>query len=189
MKLETIAERTICPQLLPEHAVILDVGARGLLFANELISRGHEVWTIDADDLEGLTHPNLAISDYDGYCYLKKSNDPQATMINERISESNHESVLVMTLKSFSRLVNIDFWDVIKLDVEGSEHDIIMSMEKPMATQLSVEFHLHTGIYGQRQVIEMEKKLESLGYTAVSHKKFRAHGCGENYWDSLFILE
>jgi hypothetical protein len=189
MKLETIAEHTLAMDILPERAQILDIGARGLLFANELISRGHEVWTIDADDLEGMTHPNLAISDYDGYCYLRRTNDPQATMINERIPEENHDSVLVMTLKSYSKMVNVDFWDAIKIDCEGAEYEIIMSMDAPMATQLSIEFHLHTGIYGQKEVHQMEKKLLSLGYFAVSHLKYPAHGCSANYWDSLWVYE
>ena len=79
-------------------------------------------------------------------------------------------------------------WDVIKMDVEGAEYEIIMAQEKAPTKQWSIEFHLHTGIYTQKEMIEMEKKLMLLGYTAIQHELKAEHGAGYNYWDSLFVL-
>ena len=74
------------------------------------------------------------------------------------------------------------------MDVEGAEYEIIMSQYEAPAKQWSIEFHLHTGIYTQKQMKEMETKLFDLGYEAAHHKLTEEHGAGYNYWSSLFIL-
>lgn len=94
-----------------------------------------------------------------------------------------------MTLESFSKMVGIEFWDLIKMDIEGSEFNVIMSMTRPMAKQLSIEFHLHTDAYAQIGMQLMERQLKNLGYESVSHKLTEQYGAGYNYWDSLFILK
>jgi hypothetical protein len=180
----TIHEHSLDTSLLPEGARILDIGCRGFLFANHFRVQGHTVWAVDIDDLERDDYWRCGISDYDGYCGVKKSSDPQATSIDRKA-----DGVKCYTLKAFSEMVSIPFWDLIKIDVEGSEYEIIMSLEKAPATQLSIEFHLHTGSYGHYEVTLMEDKLKSLGYIPIKHEMTSEHGAGINFWDSLFILK
>jgi len=78
---------------------------------------------------------------------------------------------------------------VIKIDIEGSEYEVIMSLEKAPAKQLSIEFHLHTGVYGHYEMTMMEDKLKALGYYPAQHERTSEHGAGFNYWDSLWILK
>jgi hypothetical protein len=179
----TIAEHTIEESLLPQRAKIMDIGCRGFLFYGELIRLGHQVFPIDIDLFYNTpSYYILAISGKEGKCSVKHSKDPQATCITAGFDIPMH------TIKSFSEMVEVDFWDLIKIDIEGGEYEVIMSLTEPPAKQLSIEFHLHTGVYGLQQMAEMRDKLTSLGYEAVSHEMTKQHGLGLNFWDSLFIL-
>lgn len=187
----TVAEHTYEETLLPEKANILDLGCRGFLFTNELRRLGHNVEAVDIDDLfkpdgsnEWIYYEQMAITGFDGVVGIERSIDPQATKIGH-----GSEKVQCMTLATFSKFKNILLWDLIKIDIEGSEYEVIMSLTEPPAKQLSIEFHLHTGIYGDAQVKEMEDKLLSLGYFPAKHDKTRQHGLGLNYWDSCWILQ
>jgi hypothetical protein len=198
MNIQTIAEHKVDLDLLPQKANVLDLGCRGFLMADELRRLGHRVFPIDIDNLGRSDYFRVAITDTIGYKEVIKTKDPQATHtatpyfdrnIQSSYSLDNNDLVYGLTLELFSDIVNILFWDLIKIDVEGDERGIIKSLRRPMAKQISVEFHLHTGIYGEKQVDDMVKKLESLGYKIASHEKTSQHGCGLNYWSSLFILQ
>lgn len=184
----TVAEHTYEETLLPEKANILDLGCRGFLFFDELVRRGHYVAAIDVDKLD--THKPYAqaavTSVNGGYVDVMKTKDPQATTAKQ---SSVPTGVRSYTINGLCGIFGIDFWDLIKIDIEGSEYEVIMSLTEPPAKQLSIEFHLHTKIYGEVQVKEMEDKLVSLGYYPAKHDKTSEHGCGMNYWDSLWILK
>ena len=179
----TIGEHTIDLSLLPESAHILDLGCRGFDFTNHFKNLGHNVFSVDCDLLKGADYYWLAITDRDGLVGIERNSDPQGTRIKEG------SEVMGMKLESFSKLAKVDFWDVIKFDIEGAEYQVIMSLTEAPAKQLSIEFHTHTGIYGTREVERMEKKLYQLGYKQIQHKKEARHGLQANWWDSLFVLE
>lgn len=203
MNIQTIAEHSIDIDLLPKQAKILDLGCRGFLFANELRRLGHEVFCVDPDNSVVMDYlflssaPVLSVNNYheaaiageNGLCSLKHSSDPQAkTIIKAKVPLAGFD-IPMYTLEKFSEEVKVQFWDVIKMDIEGSEYEVIMSMERPLCKQLSWEAHLHTGVYGEAEILLMENKLLSLGYFPVQHDKTRQHGLSYNYWDSLFILQ
>lgn len=180
----TIAEHTIDVSLLPvTGGKIMDVGCRGFQFADELERLGHHVYPIDIEILNGRRHYILAIAGYNGKCSVQKSKDPQATRMMAGFD------IPCYTISGFSKVVDVKFWDLIKLDIEGAEYEVIMSLTEPPAKQLSIEFHLHTKIYPESAIKEMEDKLISLGYFPVKHDKYPAHGLEANYWDSLWILK
>jgi hypothetical protein len=186
MKITVIAEHSVDLELLPEKANILDLGCRGFLFADEMSRLGHRVVPVDCDILiVDRPYSNLAITNHNGYTFIHRDKDPQAT----KVSRVGFEKVDCMTLSSFSEECNVKFWDIIKIDIEGSEYEVIMSLTEPPAKQLSIEFHLHTGVYGIKEMAEMRDKLTELGYEAVSHEMTKQHGLGLNFWDSLFILK
>ena len=186
----TVAEHTYEETLLPEEAKVMDVGCRGFLFTDELRRLGHLVYAIDIESLWPRQNFICAIAGETGRCMLKKSSDPQATTIlkSHGIPLDGFD-VPMYTIKDFSQMVKVDFWDIIKMDIEGSEYEVIMSLTEPPAKQLSIEFHLHTGVYGIQDVRKMEAKLHSLGYEFAKHVQTSQHGMGMNYWDSLFILK
>lgn len=178
-----IAEHSVDLSLLPERANILDIGCRGFGFTDYFKRLGHIVCAVDLDDLNTeQSYYQCAITGYNGKTGILKTSDPQATRITPGCA------VAAYTLDSFSKFVGIDFWDLIKIDIEMAEFPLIMSLDKAPAKQLSIEFHLHYGEYGQAEMKLMEDKLMSLGYEATQHKLDERHGAGYNYWDSLFIL-
>lgn len=181
-----IAEHSIDTDMLPLKGNILDLGCRGFGFTLEMMGMGHNVYPVDIDYLPDTIIPYYrnAISDFDGNCGLIKTSDEQATRISK-----DGGSIACYTLKSFSEKVGVKFWDLIKIDVEGSEYEIIMSLTEAPAKQLSIEFHLHTGIYTMGAVNAMENKLSELGYVAAKHDYSAEFGAGLNYWDSLFLLK
>lgn len=181
----TVDEHTYEETLLPEKANILDLGCRGFLFANELVRLGHNVYPVDIDILENtpMKYYRFGIGQFDGQCSIEYSKDPQATRMTPGFG------IPMFTVAGLSKHLEVPFWDLIKMDIEGSEYEVIMSLTEPPAKQLSIEFHLHTKVYGYDQMKEMELKLVDLGYEAVGHKETSAHGMGLNYWDSLFILK
>jgi hypothetical protein len=193
--IQTIHEHSYDSSLLPERANILDLGCLGFLFTKHMRNLGHATFAVDLGIFHDEDYHRCAISDYDGDALIKRNNDPQATRIvkhnfpvlNPRTAE---DLIDCYKLSTFSKkLVGVDFWDLIKMDVEGSEYQVIMSLEKAPSKQLSIEFHLHTGIYGQYEMTLMEDKLKALGYIQVKHELTAEHCAGYNYWDSLFILK
>ena len=181
--IEVIAEHSVAIDLLPEKAKILDAGCRGMLFTNEMRRLGHNVLAIDIDDLKRPDYYQIALGGKAGRVGIKRSADPQATSVCEG------DEVMCFDLELLCKTSRCDFFDLIKLDIEGSEYEVIMSMDRPYCKQLSWEAHLHTGIYGPSGIIEMENKLLNLGYFPAKHDMTQQHGLGYNYWDSLFILK
>lgn len=178
----TIHEHKVDLSLLPEKANILDIGCRGFLFTNAMRELGHHVCPVDIDELhESQAYYQMAITNYDGRCGVQHTNDPQATSVKEGTT------IPCYTLETFTGIMGIDF-DLIKIDIEGSEYQVIMSLKTPPAKQLSIEFHIHTGQITERMMREMENKLKNLGYTFASHELTNQHGAGFNYWDSLFVI-
>ncbi|HEY3429382.1 MAG TPA: FkbM family methyltransferase, partial [Cyclobacteriaceae bacterium] len=156
----------------------------GMIFTNEMRRLGHSVLAIDIDDLKNLEdYYRVAIGGQDKRVGIKRTADPQATSICQG------DEVMCMTLNSLCKMARVDFFDLIKMDIEGSEYEVIMSLDKAPARQISIEYHLHTGVYGENEMLLMENKLLYLGYFPVQHDKTKQHGLSYNYWDSLWILQ
>lgn len=189
MNIQTIAEHSVDLDLLPAAANILDIGCLGFVFTHHMLALKHKVYAVDIQQFIGKDYYQLAITNYNGEAEVYTNNDQQAARIGRRHNGPPEYNVVAMTLSAFSKSVDVEFWDLIKLDIEGSEYQVIMSLDKAPATQISCEFHLHTGLYKEPAIDDMVNKLYSLGYDAVKHNKYSAHGCGDNYWDSLFILK
>lgn len=188
-----IAEHAVDIDLLRKPANVLDLGCRGFAFTQYFDERGDFVIPVDCDFLKDeRPYLRFAVTNYNGVANIKRTTDPQGTSISKIITG---EQVEAITLDRLAKVVSkgtgieIKFWDLIKIDVEGSEYEIIMSLTEAPAKQLSIEFHLHTGVYGMAQVRLMEIKLRALGYEPVKHFLTEQHGAGKNFWSSLFVLK
>lgn len=184
--ISVIAEHSVRLDLLPEWANILDLGCRGFTFREGILKafgeRGVYIYGVDIDYLNSDDYTRCAITNFTGKCGIWRNNDPQAT----RIAVGNE--IDCYTLEVFSKLKGVEFWDLIKMDIEGSEYEVIMSLTKAPCKQFSIEFHIHCG-QTKEQVSECVTKLESLGYEIATHELTEQHGAGFNYWSSLFILK
>lgn len=182
MIIERVAEHSYCPELMTKGGYVLDLGCRGFQFTDYFRDKGHTVISVDIDSFDRHDYLRMAITGRDGMVGIDRNNDPQATKV-----KLGHE-IQSMTLESFIKAHGIEF-DLIKLDIEGSEYEVIMSLTKAPAKQISFECHCHTGAYSIDDVADIIMKLESLGYTIVQHELTKNHGCGLNFWDSLAILK
>ncbi len=183
--IERVHDHNVDLALLPPKAKILDIGCRGFLFSNYFKQRGHDVVCVDTDGIEGGEYHRVAITDRDGLVNVVHTSDPQGTWVQQ----SDSGNTVSHTLESFSKKVGVNSWDLIKMDVEGSEQQILLSLSSPVAKQITVEFHLHTAAYHETSVDRMVSHLKGIGYAAVKHEKTNEHCAGLNYWSSLFVLQ
>lgn len=181
MKIEIVHEHSYCPELLPAKAIIADIGCRGFQWANHFRELGHTVHAVDIDDLHGGDYDRCAITNYTGFCGITHTDDPQGTKIG--LGENIH----CYTLDDYMKFRCVKFYDLVKIDVEGSEYEIIMDQNTQFAKQISIEFHKHCG-QSDLDIASIVWRLNLLGYETISHELTEQHGAGPNYWSSLFIL-
>lgn len=182
MNIQVIHEHSVDMDLLPAKATILDLGCRFMNWTNHFRELGHTVHAVDIDDLQHGDYDRCAITNYTGMCGITHTGDPQGTKIGPG------DSIRCYTLEDYMKLKKVEFFDLIKFDVEGSEVEIILSLEKAPSRSLSIEFHLHCG-QEQEDVWQVIKKTEALGYKVEFWDYSEKHGAGFNVWDSLLILK
>lgn len=188
----TIDEHTFDETLLNENSKVLDVGCRGFNFALWIRQNtGAKVTAIDADPaivdplIKGVEYLNRAVvSDITGAVdYYSFGNGTASYIETCGGKPSECEVFHVKTYKIEP------FWDLIKLDCEGAEYDILMNMDRPIAKQISVEFHEHTqAAKGDDYMQKLFARL-SVDYHIGNLIKETRHGCIANYWDVLLTLK
>lgn len=100
--------------------------------------------------------------------YLPK-NDKHVSGSLEKISTINQEMAVKLdfdTLKNQMKKNNHHKIDLLKMDIEGSEYDVIDSIipDNIEVNQILVEFHPHLIQNGRKKTKNSIKKLESYGY-------------------------
>jgi len=178
-----IAEHSIDEGRLPAHANILDAGCRDFTFYHAMRDLGHNVYPVDIDVLEtDIPYFRVALSHEDGECGIEYSRDPQATRLRRG------SGTRMMTLDSFSAMVGVEKWDLIKLDIEGAEYEILKNAKHPIASQVSVECHCHSTDQTQRMWDELMEQLSD--YYLIFGKVWEPrHGTHPSYWDILLIAK
>ena len=194
MILETIAEHTVAVDLLTGGPV-LDAGARGFVFSKWFAERGHEVYAMDpSPDIESPPTGVTLIKDalvgigMPQMMSLEMAGDPGAWFM-KCDGSFNSVPVSTRTMDDVPYTLWPEMWDVVKLDIEGSEYDVLMTWPGPIANQITVEFHEHTARKrGDKAIQDIVDHL-SQWYKPVQHEKTQAQCAGWNYWDSLFVLK
>lgn len=189
MNLQTIGEHTIDTDLLT-GGIAIDIGCLGWEFSKGMRDLGCEVHAFDLIHLEnkpaGVFFSVAAITDKDQKVNVLNTPDRQAWHINKK-GGIIVDSISLNKLYSFFDGQNVD---VLKMDCEGSEYLILSDSEfRPVAKQISVEFHYHChkALHEQYFCKCMDNLLKY--YEPVQHEWDERHGSGLNLWDSLFILK
>lgn len=206
-KLEEIHEHTIDTALLTPGGFVLDAGCRNFGFSKALAERGCKVIALDADPtiedpkIPGVSFLHLALSSKPGVRSLVMSSDPQARHLDpggDYLATGERVAVAAVTIDHITdKLAEITgekdvlsqkIWDVVKLDIEGSEYGVLQNWPGPIAKQISIEFHEHVAPK-LPEVYDAIFKHLSQWYVVVQHEKTAMHGAGMNYWDSLLVLK
>lgn len=188
----TIDEHTFNEKLLTKTSKVLDVGCRGFGFARWITENiCCAVTAIDADpNIKDPGLPNVVFAN----CAVTHTDVKEVDIYLFGNGTANYTSQVfskpaqceVATVPAY-RIT--PFWDLIKLDCEGAEYGILENMIKPLARQITVEFHEHTpAAKGDAYMQNLFNKL-SKWYTIKGLEKKAAHGCAPNFWDVLLTLK
>lgn len=188
MNIQCIAEHSVDLDLL-SGGICIDVGCRGFGFSEAMRDLGCEVKAFDIENFSivppGIDFLNYAIWHKDGQLlHYKETNDVQAKYIAETGTPiCCHDLKWIYDHCCGGKVV-----DVLKLDIESSEYYVLSDPDfQPVPKQISVEFHEHAHKALHDQYFNACIENLSKHYVTVKHDRYKAHGCGMNWWDSLFI--
>lgn len=183
---------------------VLDIGARRYGFSNAMAERGCNVIAIEPDtDTDLPAHKNITLirtavvspKEAGVDRNLVKWSFGDGNFVENKRQAKPKSSTLQKTscssIQQIMELTGISFWDVVKLDCEGSEYDILLNWPGPIAKQITVEFHEFTGA-NKNGAVTYHEILTHLGqwYDTIQHEWYSMPGQKtENYWDSLFVLK
>lgn len=206
----SISEHSVETDILTPGGWVMDFGCGvDFTFSMKMIEMGMKVISIDPNpniintpQLENLFYERKALvtdesiesisldvfNDTDAASTIKTNNDISF------VRKENTITVETTTLKKLMDKYKIDRLDVLKLDIEGTEYSVLMSIDSDIAKQISIEFHDFRGMnpyYPNNEMYYDELRLKLNNYTFVKHEREQHLGIpgesGKNYWDSLLI--
>jgi FkbM family methyltransferase len=202
MLLTRLAEHTVDLRRLPVAPVVLDAGSRGFDFTNEILRLRPKanVFAIEAD-------PDLVEEIPAGVTLIKaalvgtKQKPLENYYVSSRGGFSNSlvflpagveatKKVPVITIADIMAQYGIFKWDLVKLDIEGSEFDVLERWPGPVADQITVEFHDYFDDHNRWGDAWFNNLLAGplSAYTAVKNDKYPIDDLHFGHWDSLFTL-
>ena len=200
-RLEVITDHTLDVSLLDTDGCegwVLEAGCRDFTFARRLAKKGLYVCALDPDPgvempegAERIVFLNVALATYAGEGALVMTKDPQARYLaGPRGAPASLLSVTVrtVTVPMLLEKMRIQRFEAVKLDIEGTEYEILLGWPGPVSKQISVEFHEHVRPRPPELYDEIFAHLGQW-YEVVQHEKTTRHFCAPNYWDSLFVLK
>jgi FkbM family methyltransferase len=131
---------------------------------------------------------NFAINNRDSPVMFNVSNNPEASSVLEEMAQSFGPFAKVtvpgITLDTLFEKYSITQVDLLKVDIEGSEFDMLMAVSKETlakVAQITVEFHLNAGSpdFSLKRLLLICQRLRSHG--------FRVFFMDRNYTDVLFL--
>lgn len=200
MRIERLAEHSVDIDLLPETPVVLDAGCRGFDFSNAVLDVRPKARIIAMDPAPGnagsndpritfLKEPLVGLHQPSTMEFVALPN-PAACFVRE-LNPATFQGISVetRTLKWLSSWFQIQRFDLVKLDVEGSEFGILETWPGPIATQISVEFHDYVDNSKYDDAYFNRLFLGSLAnYEVVRHEVSEVSNARRGHWDSLFRL-
>jgi hypothetical protein len=96
-------------------------------------------------------------------------------------------AVQAFNISELSGKVGVSQWDVVKLNIEGSEYGVLSSWPGPISRQITLSWHEHCHPRGDAEVARIMKHLNQW-YTVLRHVKEPRYHAGENWWDTCLAL-
>ena len=198
-----VCDHTMLPFNFSKGAV-LDIGSRRYGFSNGMAKLGCSVWAVEPDsDVPLPSNKNIIL--IRGAAVPPNEDGVEQELIKWSYGDGNHlasvhgsvpasstrQKTKCYSVHELSKMAGRIWWDVVKLDCEGSEYDILLNWPGPIASQITVEFHDFTGANPEGEKT-YKKIFEHLGqwYKVIQHERYcMPRQTTLNYWDSLFVLK
>lgn len=178
----------VCSELLSEQSIVYSFGVgEDISFDEELMKKGCMVYAYDPTPKSQVfiekKNPSFlfsfkpyGIADYDGNAkfYLPENDEfVSCTTYNRWGYDESRKKPLMVEVKRLSTLMKENghsHIDLLKIDIEGSEYDVIDNIleEELDIDQICVEVHHRFPGIGVRKTKDMVKKLNENGYFIVA---------------------
>lgn len=185
--------------LVPENSIVLSFGLGiDISFDAQLISekkcyvKGYDPAKLSTQ--KSITKELKQNKDFDKhfsyYGFALSSTEQQVSWFGNSIDKKYHKNlteqykVETITIDKLKTIYDFDNVSVIKMDIEGSEYDIIQNLNELTVPQLCIEFHDFCSDHTPEETKECINKIKSLGYYLVHDENpYR----GKKYNELLFI--
>jgi FkbM family methyltransferase len=203
----SIDEHALNESILKKDGWVLDLGCVGFNFAKNIKQYVNNVIAIDANpsivNTENVIFENIAITSDESQLSITYNifDDSQGNSLYHPINDwckfQKSVKVPTTTIKKLMEKYNVNQFELIKLDIEGSEYDLLMNLDFKISKQYSIEFHEFRGMnpytpnnekYYDNLFKIMKPYCDIIKHQKTNHPGFPL-GLGLNYWDSLFILK
>jgi FkbM family methyltransferase len=201
----TILEHTIEETIIDKNGWILDLGCVNFGFSLEMKKYCNNIICVDPNPTikhipDGVFYEKAALvwddkkeveyfiyNDTNGYSLLNPSKD--WCQLQDKIV------IKSINFKDIMEKYNIEKFELIKFDIEGSEYEILQNMDWSISKQFSVEFHdfrfmnphyPNNNKYYENLFDKIGDKFNLIKHDLTDHPGFPV-GQGLNYWDSLFV--
>jgi FkbM family methyltransferase len=194
MPLITIEGHTLHARFLTADSVVIDLGANRGGFSGQMAKRfGCRCLAVEANPAvlsqipadDRISRYQLAIAGKSGMLRLSIHEDDECSSLAALPDENvvGEVEVTASTLEEFVRQQNLDFIDVVKIDIEGSEVEVLDSCSDEFLRrvgQMSLELHDFTGQVSLVDVQRILHRLETLGFVVIKMAR-------KSYIDTLAI--
>lgn|SRR3990167_2010013 len=199
MKLEIIDNHSVALDLLTKGPV-LDAGCRGFRFSEYFAKLGHTVVMMDPSPdtvvptkFQDFPAPKyffpqaLVAPDAPRSASLRMTDDAEARHVVYQ-GIAGDPAIRCMSINEVMDQSSVKQWDLVKLNIEGSEYGILRQWPGPIARQVVVSFHEHTNRrMGDTAIQEIMDHLAKW-YVPIRHEFDERYCAGRNAWDSVVCL-
>lgn len=201
MNLVALASHTVDLDILPKAPMVLDVGCRDFDFTLAVLRRMPSAFIVALDPSPDVISSPFETVIFERLALVGKDRN-MALLAMHSSGEGNFicedppwfaeaAAVKCITLPQLMEKHGVKFWDLVKLDCEGSEFGILEHWPGPVARQVSIEFHDWTGPWEGYVAGDYYERLFAgplKDYEIVQHELSR-QGEGVGHWDTLIRLK
>jgi len=198
--IQEIKEHTFFDNYLRKEINIVDLGACQGEFTDELntLYNVKKAILVEANptnfsklkNLPNYILYNKAISSSDNEIieFFEDPNSPYNGSKDFNYFEGIKHSIESITLETICKDNDIDFIDILKIDIEGAEYDVLENLTDSFFDkigQITVEFHDFVDPQLKPRTIKLVERLKSLGFSYITKSINHMHG--SDFYDVLFF--
>jgi FkbM family methyltransferase len=194
-----IKEHTFLDELFNDEIIVIDLGACRGEFTNDLnkeykvkraiLVEANPTNFKNLDKKENYTLYNKLVSDKknETFKFYEDPNSPYNGSNKFNYFNGIEHNIESITLEELIEENNLDYIDILKIDIEGSEYDIMPSISEEILSkikQITIEFHDFIDNNLKNKTENIIKRMESFGFKKIS-KPIKYMNNSNNY-DVLF---